>query len=186
MSCRYLHIIYIFEIILTNHFIQVHEKTLYIKFLIFILFLTFTLLFHFAEYQTHVFKEKYKRIITKYETLFDKYVYTLNNNVNLKKQIKDFDIPCHIKIQYIQHLISMKYKCPICLSIIKKDESSFLTICGHLFHENCINHDNNISDKCPSCRKYIIKNDLNDSDEIDDNNEDENILTPIQYIVIDN
>lgn len=182
MSCRYLHIIYILELFITNRVINHNEKTFYIKFLIFILFLTFTSLFHIAEYQTYIFKEKYKRIISKYETLFDKYIYTLNNNVNLKKQVKDFNIPNHVKIQYIQYLISIKHKCPICLSIIKKDESSFLTICGHLFHEDCINHNDNISDKCPSCRTYILKNNLSD---YEDNN-DENDLMPIEYVVIDN
>lgn len=178
-STRFLHIIYILELLITNRFLNIDEKTFFIKILIFILFLSFTIILHISEFKTSNYKKRYRNIIQKYETLFEKYVYTLNNNENLKNQVKSFDIPNHIKIHYINFLIKSKHNCPICLSIIKKDENVFLTICGHLFHEDCINHDNNLSDKCPNCRTYIPKNDLSDSD--DEISDDET-----QLILIDN
>lgn len=163
---RFLHIIYIFELIIANRFLHVDEKSFFIKFLIFILFFSFSLILQISEYQNHKIKDKYNRFIQKYETLFEKYVFTLNDNVNLKRQVKEFDIPTHIKIQYIEYLISKNHTCSICLANIQKEEQVFLTICGHLFHENCINHNFNNSDKCPNCRTYIPKNDLSEEDQI--------------------
>jgi len=69
--------------------------------------------------------------------------------------IKEF-VPEHVKREYIemygQLLKSGMFtpkECCICLDDIKKDIT--LTICGHMFHTNCISQ----SDTCPICRQLL-------------------------------
>ena len=180
---RILHIIYILEIILTNRFTSPNDKSFFIKILIFFLFLTFTIILHASEFQATRLKLQCIKLVEKYESLYDKYITYLNENYHLKKQVKNFDIPVHIKYQYIEYLISKNHKCSICLSKIEKNDNVFLTICGHLYHNECINHDFNNSNKCPNCRKFIPKKDLSEiidfddsDDEVDEDNEEQNLI----------
>lgn len=160
---RILHLMYFIEIIFTNYFFQ-NNQVFFTKILIFILFLTFTIIIHITEIQATKYKFKYDDIVNKYNNIFDKYITNIHKNRELRKQIKNFDIPTHIKIQYIEYLLKNKHTCSICLNIIKKREPVHLTICGHLFHNNCLNHCLNNSDKCPNCRTFIpLKNNISEN-----------------------
>lgn len=152
---KFLHILYILELIITNRLLRGNEKAYYIKFIIFILFLCFSIIVHVSDIHLSTYKKKYYHLIEKYDSLFHTYIDTHHKKINLEKQIIDFDIPIHIKCKYIEYLISEKHTCSICLCTITKNENIFLTICGHLFHRECINHSLNNSDKCPYCRTFI-------------------------------
>lgn len=149
---KILHIIYILEIIISTY---IHKNNIF-KIIFFISFFTYSSLLYFILYKYNKKNLKYLVLIEKYNLLLEKYSNILNDNYNLKKQIKKYDIPIHIKIQYIDYLISKKHNCSICLTRIEKNDNVFLTICGHLYHNECINNEGNKSDKCPICRKYII------------------------------
>ena len=45
-----------------------------------------------------------------------------------------------------------KEPCPICLSITEK---AVATLCGHVFHEQCIQEWSKASNKCPVCRQCM-------------------------------
>jgi len=74
---------------------------------------------------------------------------------DLEKQLTDGNLSIHIKKFYIKKLLSEDFKCPICLSNIEEEENIFLTLCGHLFHLECLNQATNFKSECPSCRRSI-------------------------------
>lgn len=78
--------------------------------------------------------------------------------LDLKKQLYKNILSIHIKKYYIQKLIKEEYICPICLEIIKENNNVFLTLCGHLFHYNCLNKALSYQKKCPSCMRGIYIN----------------------------
>ena len=87
-----------------------------------------------------------------YEILSANLEYLLAENEKLR-ELKQ--IPTHVKIYYINHIIKNNNKCSICLSKMNKKEELFLTYCGHLFHTNCINTSMKYNCKCPMCRVNI-------------------------------
>ena len=87
------------------------------------------------------------------------FVYIVNDlvtrNSYLTKQIEDFrkrEYPVHIK-----SLILEKYRdkedCPICLVLLNNDIS--ITLCGHVFHQECLKSALDVKKKCPCCREII-------------------------------
>jgi len=74
---------------------------------------------------------------------------------NSMSVIREF-VPEHVKRDYIQMYgqllksgIVTPKECCICLDDIKNDIT--LTICGHMFHKNCVSQ----SDTCPICRHWL-------------------------------
>ena len=53
-------------------------------------------------------------------------------------------------------------ECPICLEEIKVDNIQE-TRCLHIFHQNCLQNWQKKSNKCPLCRKNLIKFEFNES-----------------------
>ena len=83
----------------------------------------------------------------------------LNDQTNdLKRQLNKKILSVHIKKYYIEKLLSESYECPICLDNIEKDSNVFLTLCGHLFHHDCLNEAMSFRQKCPTCRRHIYFN----------------------------
>lgn len=152
MNTKLLHIIYVIEIFISTIF---KYNDLYFKVIIFSLFSLFILIVHINDMQINKLKQILRITSDNYNDLIDFYNKTIEDRNKLRKEVKNFDIPLHIKLYYINFLISQKHKCSICLSSIEKNDEVFLTLCGHLFHNNCINHDFNNSNKCPNCRKNI-------------------------------
>jgi hypothetical protein len=74
---------------------------------------------------------------------------------DLEKQLSRNHLSIHIKKYYIEKLLEEDFECPICLSKIEREENIFLTLCGHLFHLDCLNEATNVKRKCPSCRTRI-------------------------------
>jgi hypothetical protein len=83
----------------------------------------------------------------------------LNNQANdLKKQLDKNILSVHVKKYYIKKLLSESYCCPICLDNIKLNSNIFLTLCGHLFHYNCLSEAMSFHQRCPTCRRHIYIN----------------------------
>ena len=82
--------------------------------------------------------------------------FLAEENTFLKEK---YDLPVHLKRVCVNHLIKEEYNCPICLDEVSIDSSVYLTVCGHLFHNNCIDESLEYSKKCPTCRKMIVYND---------------------------
>ncbi len=83
----------------------------------------------------------------------------LNDQTNdLKRQLNKKILSVHIKKYYIEKLLSESYECPICLDNIEKESNVFLTLCGHLFHHDCLNEAISFHQKCPTCRRHIYFN----------------------------
>ena len=83
--------------------------------------------------------------------------FLVKENVFLKKK---YDLPVHLKEVCVRFLINKKESvCPICLEQIDIKSNVYLTICGHLFHNDCINKNLEYSNRCPTCRKIIFYND---------------------------
>lgn len=84
---------------------------------------------------------------------------TINNIINTfienELENKMIEIPLHIKKIIIEKYINDGHTCSICLSDFEKDTQLFLSHCGHLFHDDCIKHSINFSNKCPYCRSII-------------------------------
>lgn len=153
-SVTLLNILYIIEIIISNQ-LYYSANFILIKLFLFIIFFSFTLVLTRYDKFTNIYKQRMNIIKEKYEELYYDYIDTIEIKNNLQNEINNFDIPMHIKIAYINHLISKKHTCSICLLEMKKKEKLFLTTCGHLYHEKCINNNLNKSDKCPYCRKSL-------------------------------
>ena len=84
--------------------------------------------------------------------------YLAEENTFLKKK---YDLPVHLKRVCVSHLIGENdYNCPICLDEVNVESNVYLTICGHLFHNDCIDKSLDYSKKCPTCRKIIVYNDF--------------------------
>ena len=84
--------------------------------------------------------------------------YLVEENIFLKKK---YDLPVHLKTVCVQYLINKRESiCPICLEQIDIESNIYLTICGHLFHNDCIDESINYSTKCPTCRKVIFYDDF--------------------------
>jgi len=47
-------------------------------------------------------------------------------------------------------------KCTICLEYIY-NKDYILTICHHIYHNNCYNKHINTNDYCPNCKRKLIK-----------------------------
>lgn len=78
--------------------------------------------------------------------------FLVEENMFLKEKR---EIPTHIKHIYVEQLIKDKCNCSICLEDITKKSKIFLTLCGHLFHNQCMEESLNFSSKCPYCRTTI-------------------------------
>ena len=154
----FLHIIYIFELIITNRFTNLNDSDFFIKFLIFFLFLTFLCILRIYELRTNNYKNKYNYLYYKNRKYINDCYDLINKNHYLIKQLNNFKFPYHLKKVCIDYLNQNNYKCPICLNDIENNERSILTLCGHLFHHNCLYNDDNNSDKCPTCRTFIGNN----------------------------
>jgi len=74
---------------------------------------------------------------------------------DLKKQLYKNVLSVHIKKYYIQKLMNEEYVCPICLDTMEENNNVFLTLCGHLFHYDCLNEAMQFRKRCPSCRRAI-------------------------------
>jgi hypothetical protein len=71
-------------------------------------------------------------------------------------------------------MTNKEYNCPICFDIIEIDNklvnNVYATLCGHLYHTNCINLWFEINNTCPTCRyaqfekNEKINNEINDDD----------------------
>ena len=80
--------------------------------------------------------------------------YLIEENTLLRRK---YDLPVHLKTVCVQYLINKRESvCPICLEQIDIESNIYLTICGHLFHNDCIDGSINYSNKCPTCRKVIF------------------------------
>jgi hypothetical protein len=77
---------------------------------------------------------------------------------DLEKQLHKNFLSVHIKKFYIEKLIRESYECPICLDKVKENSNVFLTLCGHLFHHDCLNQAMSFRKKCPTCRRGIYLN----------------------------
>lgn len=62
----------------------------------------------------------------------------------------------------VKKLAKMKIECCICLEDFSTNsEDNILTpICGHLFHERCLNDWLNNNESCPQCRVTVKRNDF--------------------------
>jgi len=85
---------------------------------------------------------------------FQKWIKTVTHDKSMSA-IREF-APEHMKREYIQMYGQLEKsgritpkECCICLDVVKNDIS--LTICGHMFHKNCISQ----SETCPICRHWL-------------------------------
>jgi hypothetical protein len=110
----------------------------------------------------HIIFIKYKNNYYKFNNkLLKRDLYILQEKTyDLKKQLCKNVLSVHVKKYYIQKLIDEEYFCPICLDIIEENNNVFLTLCGHLFHYDCLNEAMQFRKRCPTCCRgiYIIEN----------------------------
>jgi hypothetical protein len=112
----------------------------------------------FLKYHNHHYEANSKILI-------DDLIFLRSKTLDLEKQLKKNFLSVHIKHFYIKKLLKDSYVCPICLDIINENRNVFLTLCGHLFHLDCLNEAMVFNKKCPSCRRGIYIFDEEESDE---------------------
>jgi rubrerythrin len=99
---------------------------------------------------------KLKKKILNLKLYNDDEIEFLNSQMKeLLNLLNNKDLAIHVKKFYIIHKIKNKYKCPICLELMADEEDVYLTLCGHLFHYNCLDKVNENSDNCPICRTIL-------------------------------
>lgn len=105
----------------------------------------------------HIIFIKYKNSVYKFDNkLLKKDLKILEEKTfDIKKQLHKNILSVHVKKYYIEKLIKEEYVCPICLDIMEENNNVFLTLCGHLFHYDCLNEAMSFRKKCPSCRRGI-------------------------------
>lgn len=121
------------------------------NFLFSILSIMMTIHIIFIKYKNNHYREDRKILIQDLTILNDQ-------KNDLKKQLNKNILSVHIKKYYIEKLLSESYECPICLDNIEKESHVFLTLCGHLFHHECLNEAMSFRSKCPTCRRHIYFN----------------------------
>lgn len=83
-------------------------------------------------------------------------IHALENELELIEEYKrSIHFPLHLKEVAIRSLFKKNNKCSICLEKFTKQKHIFITICGHIFHKNCIQECIKFSNKCPYCRDII-------------------------------
>jgi hypothetical protein len=123
------------------------------NFIFSILSILMTIHIIFIKYRNNKYKNNEKLLIHDLKILeFKKY--------DLEKQLHKNFLSVHIKKYYIEKLIKESYECPICLDEIKENNNVFLTLCGHLFHLDCLNEAMTFRKRCPSCRRGIYISDF--------------------------
>ena len=90
-----------------------------------------------------------------------------NNVGRFKSNISDSRWFCdsHIlhnlrKYEFKHDYILSEKKCSICYDILDPSLNIQKTICGHIFHEYCLDKWKNISLTCPLCRTGLLENDF--------------------------
>jgi len=129
--------------IFDNYYYNYHDRYNYINFLISLSISIY--FFIFSTLNNSINLRRYNVYNNLYQEL-------LNENNYLKNLYDKYDIPKHIKIIYIKHLIENNSSCPICLDDFTSKDELFLTLCGHLFHFECVNSAFIFSDLCPYCK----------------------------------
>jgi hypothetical protein len=114
----------------------------------------------FLKYHNHHYEDNSKILI-------HDLIFLRNKTLDLEKQLKKNFLSVHIKHFYIEKLLKDSYECPICLDIINENCNVFLTLCGHLFHHDCLNEAMVFNKKCPTCRRgiYIFNEEEESSEE---------------------
>ena len=122
----------------------------------------------------HIIYIQYKNdhYLSREQLLIKDLIFLKNKSNDLEKQLNKGHLSIHIKKFYIDKLISEEFRCPICLSNIDENENVFLTLCGHLFHLNCLNEATNVKSECPSCRTYIYIKNIKIDDIIESDSDD--------------
>ena len=105
----------------------------------------------------HIIFIKYKNSCYKFNfNLLKKDIKILEEKTfDLKKQLYKNILSVHVKKYYIQKLMNEEYTCPICLDKMEENNNVFLTLCGHLFHYDCLNEAMSFRKRCPTCRRGI-------------------------------
>ena len=125
----------------------------------------------------HIIFIKYKNSCYQFNNkLLKKDIKILEDKTfDLKKQLYKNILSVHIKKYYIKKLMNEEYVCPICLDIMEENNNVFLTLCGHLFHYDCLNEAMTFRKRCPSCRRgiYINNFQIENSESSEDSSESE-------------
>lgn len=125
--------------------VSIHE----INILICIVFLSIILIF----ISFGIILRNYDMIET-YQNIINYVHFLLKTIKNLKEKL---EIPNHVKIHYVKHVLSTDdNKCCICLTKMEEEEELFLTFCGHLYHEDCIMESKKHNSNCPICRTEVF------------------------------
>ena len=135
----------------TNDYIYLTKKYrihyVQLNFFISIIFMFLLLLVIF----TSIDKDEYN--MNRISRLIKAKKFLEEENDFLKKKM---EIPLHIKKIVIDYFIEKgDSMCSICLSDMETNSETFLTICGHLYHKECIDKSLEHSNKCPYCRTNI-------------------------------
>jgi hypothetical protein len=162
-----LHLLIDRRLILHNNIkeIQIVEQIINQNFLFSIISILMSVHIIFLKYKNHHYESNSKILISDLKFLRSK-------TLDLEKQLKKNYLSVHIKHYYIEKLLKESYECPICLDKIKENSNVFLTLCGHLFHHDCLNEAMIFRKKCPTCRRGIYINEVvEESDEESDGGE---------------
>ena len=144
-----------YHILISFSHIHIYENSYRYKFLItnnylkisYIVFITSPLIFMALIYNIYcIYDNEY------YNRMYNAMILD-----NMLKRAKKVVIPHHLKTICINYLLKEYDICPICLTNMKENEI-YLTICGHIFHNECIQECLNYDNKCPSCRTIIEEN----------------------------
>ena len=89
--------------------------------------------------------------------LINQLIKRKRNLIKQNKRLTELkEYPVHLKMILVKHFIeNTECNCSICLEELNTDSNIFFTLCGHLFHSDCLNEAMEYDTRCPTCRDTI-------------------------------
>ena len=85
-----------------------------------------------------------------------------STDVNIDKWHCGFHLPIgNRKFEYKKKYVSKKEQCSICFDNTNFKNDCTKTMCGHMFHTECLQEWNKLNQNCPNCRTGLFSKDIN-------------------------